>query len=142
MHPNASRCTQSAGGDLAEWAREHNNGEGVDIVIDAVGPGAPAESFTDALATLRRGGIAVDIGGMMERPALDLFSMMCSQITLVGSLWFSTSEAQDMADMAGSGALDLSVLEHHTSRWTRSTTPSSRLPARHGGFTNFICQPS
>ena len=51
---------------------------------------------------------------MMERPALDLFAMMCSQRSVLGSLWFSTREAQDMADMAGSGALDLSVLEHHT----------------------------
>jgi len=92
-------------GNLAEWVRAHNNGEGADIVIDAVGPGAAAESFTDAPDTLRRGGIAVDICGMMERPALDLFAMMCSQISLVGSLWFSTSEAQDMAEMAGSNAL-------------------------------------
>ena len=112
-HLTVSTCTPWAKATSAAWVREHNNGEGADIVIDAVGPGAPAESFTDALATLRRGGIAVDIGGMMERPALDLFSMMCSQISLVGSLWFSTSEAQDMAEMAGSGALDLSVLEHH-----------------------------
>jgi len=130
-------------GDLAAWVRDHNNGEGADIVIDAVGPGAPAESFTDALATLRRGGIAVDIGGMMERPALDLFSMMCSQISLVGSLWFSTSEAQDMAEMAGSGALDLSILEHHTFPLDQiNEALDTGLPARHGGFTNFICQPS
>ena len=109
--------------------REHNNGEGADIVIDAVGPGAPAESFTDALATLRRGGIAVDIGGMMERPALDLFSMMCSQISLVGSLWFSTREAQDMAEMAGAGALDpLGARAPHL-----SARPDQRSSGQHPG---------
>jgi len=129
-------------GDLAAWVRANNNDEGADIVIDAVGPGAPAESFTDALATLRRGGIAVDIGGMMERPALDLFSMMCSQISLVGSLWFSTREAQEMAEMAGSGALDLSVLEHHIFPLDQINEALDSIPARHGGFTNFICQPS
>jgi alcohol dehydrogenase len=129
-------------GNLAEWVRAHNNGEGADIVIDAVGPGAAAESFTDALDTLRRGGIAVDIGGMMERPALDLFAMMCSQISLVGSLWFSTSEAQDMAELAGSGALDLSVLEHHIFPLEKINEALDSIPARHGGFTNFICRPS
>jgi len=129
-------------GNLSAWVRENNNDEGADIVIDAVGPGAPAESFTDALATLRRGGIAVDIGGMMERPALDLFSMMCSQISLVGSLWFSTREAQEMAEMAGSGALDLSVLEHHIFPLDQINEALDSIPARHGGFTNFICQPS
>ena len=89
-----------------------------------------------------RGGIAVDIGGMMERPALELFSMMCSQISLVGSLWFSTSEAQDMAEMAGSGALDFSVLEHHILRLDQINEALDSIPARHGGFINFICQPS
>ncbi len=31
--------------DLGRWVRERNGGEGVDIVIDALGPGAPAETF-------------------------------------------------------------------------------------------------
>jgi hypothetical protein len=49
----------------------------------------------EAIATLRRGGTAMDIGGMIERPGLDLFAMMCAQISVIGSLWFSTGEAQD-----------------------------------------------
>ena len=40
----------------------------------------------------------VDIGGMMGRPGLDLFSMMCSRRSVVGCLWFFTEEAQGMAD--------------------------------------------
>ena len=68
----------------------------------------------EAVDSLARGGVLVDIGGMMERPGLDLFAMMCAQRSVLGSLWFSTREGQDMANLAGSGALDLSVLEHHT----------------------------
>ena len=83
----------------------------------------------------------VDIGGMMERPGLDLFAMMCSQRSVLGSLWFSTREAQDMADMAGSGALDLSVLEHHTFPLAAGQRGPRHHPARHGGFTNFLCVP-
>ncbi|MBY6681506.1 alcohol dehydrogenase catalytic domain-containing protein [Rhodococcus sp. BP-316] len=128
-------------GEVNEWLRGRTGGDGVDIVISSVGPGAPAESIIDALATLRRGGTAVDIGGMMERPALDLFSMMCSQISVLGSLWFSTAEAQDMADLAAAGVLDLSVLEHHTFPLEKINEALDSLPARHGGFTNFISVP-
>jgi len=128
-------------GNLSDWLRGHNDGEGADIVVSSVGPGAPAESITDALATLRRGGIAVDIGGMMEKPALDLFSMMCSQISVLGSLWFSTGEAQDMADLAATGMLDLSVLEHHSFPLEKINEALDSLPERHGGFTNFISVP-
>ena len=78
---------------------------------------------------------------MMERPGLDLFAMMCSQRSVLGSLWFSTREAQDMADMAGSGALDLSVLEHHTFPLAQVNEALDSIPQRHGGFTNFLCVP-
>ncbi|PXW25885.1 UNVERIFIED_CONTAM: alcohol dehydrogenase [Williamsia faeni] len=128
-------------GNVSEWARIENDGRGVDIVIDAVGPGAPAESMLDAIAALGRGGVAVDIGGMMEKPALDMFSMMCSQISVLGSLWFSTREAQEMADMAARGVLDLSVLEHHTFPLEEINEALGALPARHGGFTNFVSVP-
>jgi alcohol dehydrogenase len=43
--------------DLADWVRAHNGGQGVDIVIDALGPGAPAETLQHALDALARGGV-------------------------------------------------------------------------------------
>ncbi|MFL6116858.1 MAG: alcohol dehydrogenase catalytic domain-containing protein [Catenulispora sp.] len=128
-------------GSLREWVHEHNDGHGVDIVIDTLGPGAPAETLLEALGTLCRGGVLVDIGGMMERAPLDLFSLMCSQNTVIGSLWFSTGEAQEMADMAGAGVLDLSVFEHHVFPLEKVNDALDNLPVRHGGFTNFICAP-
>ncbi len=142
LAPDRIRTLAAGAGDLKQWVREHNDGEGADIVVDCLGPGAPAESMLDAIGTLRRGGVAVDIGGMMERPALDLFSMMCSQNSVIGSLWFSTGEAQDMADLAGAGVLDLSPLEHHTFRLADINQALADLPSRHGGFSNYICHPA
>jgi D-arabinose 1-dehydrogenase-like Zn-dependent alcohol dehydrogenase len=114
----------------------------VDIVIDALGPGAPAETLQHALDALARGGVAVDIGGMMERPGLDLFAMMRRQQSVLGSLWFTTGEAQEMADLAGCGALDLSVSEHHVFPLEKiNEALNEGLPARHGGFTNLIAAP-
>ncbi len=128
--------------DVKEWVLSHSGGRGVDVVIDALGPGAPSETLMDAVSVLVRGGVAVDIGGMMERPGLDLFAMMCRQQSVLGSLWFTTGEAQEMADLAGCGALDLSVLEHHVFPLDKiNEALNEGLPARHGGFTNFIAAP-
>lgn len=78
---------------------------------------------------------------MMERPGLDLFSMMCAQNSVIGSLWFTTSEAQDMAELAGAGLLDLSVFEHHVFPLEDINEELDNLPERHGGFSNFIATP-
>ena len=68
--------------------------------------------------------------------------MMCSQQSVLGSLWFTNGEAQEMADLAGCGALDLSVLEHHVFPLEKiNEALDDGLPARHGGFTNFIITP-
>jgi hypothetical protein len=40
-----------------------------------------------------------------------------------------------------SGALDLSVLEHHTFPLAEINEALDSIPQRHGGFTNFLCQP-
>jgi D-arabinose 1-dehydrogenase-like Zn-dependent alcohol dehydrogenase len=129
-------------GSLKDFVLEHNGGEGVDAVISTLGPGSPKETLLEALSTLARGGVLVDIGGMMEHPELDLFHMMCSQNSVIGSLWFTNGEAQEMSDLAGSGALDLSVLEHHVFPLDKiNEALDDGLPARHGGFSNFIITP-
>jgi len=130
-------------GSLKDFVLEHNGGEGVDAVISTLGPGSPKETLLEALTTLSRGGVLVDIGGMMEHPELDLFQMMCSQNSVIGSLWFTNGEAQEMSDLAGSGALDLSVLEHHVFPLDKiNEALDDGLPARHGGFSNFIITPN
>lgn len=66
--------------------------------------------------------------------------MMCRQQSILGSLWFTTGEAQ--ADLAGCGALDPSVLEHHVFPLDKiNEALNEGLPARHGGFNNFISAP-
>lgn len=129
-------------GSLEDFVHEHNDGNGVDAVISTLGPGSPKETLLEALSTLARGGVLVDIGGMMEHPELDLFHMMCSQNSVIGSLWFTNGEAQEMSDLAGSGALDLSVLEHHVFPLEKiNQALDEGIPNRHGGFTNFIITP-
>lgn len=94
-----------------------------------------------AFATLARGRVAVDIGGMMERPGLDLFARACARQSILGTRWFTTGEAQEMPNLAGPGVLDLSVLEHHIALEKISEALNGGQPAQHGGFTNFMAAP-
>jgi len=62
---------------------------------------------------------------------------------MAGDMWFTNGEAQEMADLAGSGALDLSVLEHHVFPLEKiNEALDEGIPNRHGGFTNFIITPT
>ena len=122
-------------------ARAATGGLGVDIVIDCLGPGAPAATMVDAIYALRRGGTAVNIGGVGEKGPLDVHWMMDEQIEFIGSNWFSAGDGQALADMARAGTLDLSVFEHQTHKLADINTVLAGLPSRNGGFTNFVVVP-
>lgn len=124
--------------DVAAWAREQTDGLGPDIFIDAVGPGAPASVTLDGIASLRRGGRMVSIGGMSEALPLEMFRLMCFQVQVIGSLWFDVGEGQDMAQMAAAGTLDLSVLEHQRFPLDQINQALDAVEQRHGGFSNVV----
>ncbi|MDP6426855.1 MAG: alcohol dehydrogenase catalytic domain-containing protein [Rhodospirillales bacterium] len=126
---------------IGAWAKQLTGGWGVDSVIDALGPGAPASTMLDAFQALRRGGRAIDIGGMSETLPLNVHWLMDNQIQLIGSNWFTPRQGQDMADMAEAGILDLSVFEHHRYPLAEINEAISGLPDRNGGFSNFVIIP-
>ena len=90
---------------------------------------------------LRRGGCAVDIGGMSETLPLNVHWLMDNQIQFLGSNWFTAGEGQEMADMAGAGILDLSVFEHKCFPLSEVNEAISGLEDRNGGFSNFVINP-
>ena len=126
---------------IAERVRAATGGLGVDIQIDCLGPGAPAATMVDAIYALRRGGTAVNIGGVGEKGPLDVHWMMDEQIAFIGSNWFSPGDGQALADMARAGTLDLTVFEHQVHRLADINTVLKGLPNRNGGFTNFVVAP-
>ena len=141
LAPDRIRVKAIGAGSVTDWAREETGGEGVDAVIDALGPGAPASSMEDAFKSLRRGGTAVDIGGMSEILPLNVHWLMDNQIKLLGSNWFTAGEGQEMADLAEAGLLDLSVLEHKSFPLAQVNEAISGLEDRNGGFSNFVVIP-
>jgi alcohol dehydrogenase len=126
---------------IAEWARERNDGQGIDAVVDCLGPGAPGQLMVDAIYALRRGGRAVNVGGIGEKVLMDVHWMMDEQIAFLGNNWFSPGEGQALADMARAGTLDLSIFEHRRFPLSAVNEAIDGVPQRNGGFTNLVIMP-
>jgi alcohol dehydrogenase len=126
---------------LDHWARDLTHGDGVDLFVDCLGPGAPHAVFQAGLRALTRGGQSVNIGAIAGDVPMDLHTMMDLQQSLIGSCWFTAGEGQDMADMAAAGTLDLSVFEHVRFPLDRVNEAIAGIEQRHGGFSNYVVQP-
>ena len=125
----------------ADWVRSRTDGEGADVVVDALGPGAPQSSFLDAFAGLRRGGRHVNIGAVGGDVPINVHEVLDRNQTLIGSLWFTPADGQEMADLAEAGAVDLSVLEHEVFTLDDVNAALSVLKNRNGGFSNYVIVP-
>lgn len=128
-------------GPVDAWILEQTGGRGVDIYIDALGPGADHETFREGMRSLRRGGVCVDIGAIMGEVGLDVHRMMDQQQSLIGSAWSTAAECQEMADMVAAGTLDLSPLEHQVYPLAEVNQAIGGIEIRHGGFSNFVISP-
>ncbi|MFC9839788.1 alcohol dehydrogenase catalytic domain-containing protein [Rhodococcus sp. NPDC127530] len=142
LDPQRVRVLAHGDRDVPEWVREHTDGLGADAFVDAVGPGAPHEITVSGIDSLRRGGRMVDIGGMSEELPLNMFKLMCFQISVIGSNWFSVAEGQEMARMAEAGTLDLSVFEHEVYPLSEVNEALAAVESRNGGFTNVVVNPA
>lgn len=128
-------------GSVSDFVNANTDGEGVDAFLDCMGPGASHEPFLQGLYSLRRGGIAVDIGAVTGEVPIDVHHLMDRNQRLYGSVWFTTQEGQEMADLAAAGAVDLSILEAQGRRLSEVNEAISGIARRHGGFSNFVIYP-
>ena len=83
----------------------------------------------------------VDIGGMSEDLPVPMFQLMCYQISIIGSLWFTVAEGQDMAEMAAAGTLDLTKFDQEVFPLSEVNDALDALENRKGGFTNVVVTP-
>lgn len=129
------------GQPTGQWAKALTHGEGVNVVISALGAGAPTETMAEALRALRRGGKAVNVGGAAGILPVNVHWLMDEQMQLIGSNWFSTAQGQEMAEMARAGTLDLSVYEHQRFPLSEINDAIACLKNRNGGFSNYMVLP-
>lgn len=126
---------------IDHWAKRRTGAAGVDVFVDALGPGAKHETFVQAVRALKRGGRGFNIGAIAGAVGLDLHTMMDDQQTMEGSAWFTAGEGQDMADMAEMGLVDLSVFEHVCFPLEAVNDAIGGIAHRDGGFSNFVIRP-
>jgi alcohol dehydrogenase len=126
---------------VADWARSLTDGHGVDAVIDCLGPGTPGQFLMNAICALRRGGRAINIGGVGEKTVMDVHWMMDNQIEFIGSNWFTVGDGQGVAAMAQAGLIDLSVFEHVRVPLAEVNRALDGSLFRDGGFTNVVVIP-
>jgi threonine dehydrogenase-like Zn-dependent dehydrogenase len=138
--PERIEVFSSDDGAIDDWVRAAHPG-GVDAYISALGPNTPHEPFLQGMRALRRGGRAVNVGATAGDVPIDVHHMMDQQQSLIGSCWFSAGQGQEMAALAASGAVDLSVFEDVVFELDQVNDAINGLENRNGGFSNYIVSP-
>lgn len=136
--PGRIEILKSGSESVKEWSQRVTDGEGVDIVLDALAPGAPAEPLVEGFKSLNRGGRLVDVGAVQGDVPLDLFWALSNDVTIIGSSWFTTHQSQTMVDMVGAGLLDLGFYEHKVYPLEQVNEAVNDTDSRCGGFTNYV----
>ncbi|MHA3791818.1 alcohol dehydrogenase catalytic domain-containing protein [Sphingomonas sp. YL-JM2C] len=129
-------------GPVRDWAIAMTEGEGVDLAIDCVGPGGTADQMRDLLRSLGRTGLLVNVGAVAEPVAMNVHKMMDWNQGFQGSVWFTTPEGQDMAEMIRAGTLDMGVFDQQAYPLDRINDVLAGIENRHGGFSNFTVVPN
>ena len=66
---------------------------------------------------------------------------MTARLQFRGSNWFTTGEAQLMAEMASAGVVDLSKWETHAYPLAKVNDALAEVQQRPGGFVNIVVNP-
>lgn len=97
LNPDRIEVFALQDGEIGAWISERTDGSGVDAYVNCLGPGASPDIMVQSIKTLRRGGKAVNISGVSAPASLDVFSLMCAQIDVIGSNWFTPAEGDELA---------------------------------------------
>lgn len=111
--------------------------QGVDSMLDTLGAKAPVELSVDAMQAVARGGRIIQIGGVAGPIPIEPHPFMCAQLQYIGSLWFTTTEGEEMAAMVESGILDLSLLEPRAYALEQLNEALEDIQVEGNGFSNF-----
>lgn len=140
LAPNRIEIFSGREGSTAEWVKAQTGGKGADFMLDTLGAVASLASLKDAMMGVRRGGRIVNIGGTAGELGVDVKWWMDEQMELIGSVWFTTAEGMEMAEMVRSGVIDLTVLESQSWPLDRINEGISGVASGNGGFTSYLVE--
>jgi threonine dehydrogenase-like Zn-dependent dehydrogenase len=138
LDPSRVEIILPENGSVAEQVYAKTEGIGADAMLEALAPNSPAATVLDAFNALRKGGKAVNVGGVSELLPLAINRLMTQQKSLIGSLWFTTAEAEEMAAMAAAGILRLDTFENEVFSLENINDALDAIDSRVGGFTNIV----
>jgi threonine dehydrogenase-like Zn-dependent dehydrogenase len=142
LAPARVRAIHSDSEAAVDVVLQETEGLGADALVEALSPGVPAALLLDGMKAVRAGGSIVKIGGLAETLSIEPLFLMRRQLQVVGSNWFTTGQAQQLADMAGSGTLDLSSFVHLKFPLQQVNEAVSALETRGtGGWSNVLVVP-
>ncbi len=126
---------------VAGWLLARTEGLGVDVLLDCTGRGGLATTTSDAIEGLKRGGVAINIGALSEPLPVNATRFMNSRLQYRGSNWFTTGEAQLMAEMVAVGVFDLSQIVARPFPLDKVNDALAHVAERPGGFVNVVVRP-
>jgi alcohol dehydrogenase len=141
LAPNRVEVLALGDAPIADWVRSRSDGLGVDVLLDCSGRNAAAANTEEALSALKRGGVLVNIGALTEPLPIQPIRFMTTRLQFRGSNWFTSGEGQRMAEMAGTGVLDLSKLETRAYALAGVNDALAEVAKRPGGFVNIVVNP-
>lgn len=141
LDPERVRVLRQSEAGFTEALRAATAGVGADAMVDCQGRGADVATTSAAVKALRKGGRAVMAGAVSGSPVLDYVWLLVTNAWITGSIWFTTAEAQEMADMAEAGTLDLSAWHTHALPLEQVNEGLAFVAGRQGGFANVVVEP-
>ncbi len=126
-----------SGPDLAEKVKQMTGGEGVDIVVEAVGKN---ETVAASIEAVRKGGTVILVGNITPEVTLPLQKVVTRQIRLQGSC-ASAGEYPRAIELMASGAIKVKPLITAIAPLEEGPEWFRRLHAHEAGLTKVVLTP-
>jgi L-iditol 2-dehydrogenase len=127
----------SSPSEFIERVKRPSNGEGVDVVVEAVGRN---ESIATSIESVRKGGTVILVGNISPEITIPLQKVVSRQIRLQGSC-ASAGEYPRSIELMASGAINVKPLITAVAPLEEGPAWFARLHAREPGLTKVILTP-
>lgn len=131
------------GPDVVAWIQQQTDGLGPDALYDCLGNGGDANATSALIGTVKRGGRAVlAAGGTEGQIAQTYLETMSRDVAVLGTLWFTSGEVDELISLIDAGVVDFSFLRPKFFTLEKVNEAFKFVGSRPGGATNVVVQPS
>lgn len=129
-------------GDAVEWIKSHTDNLGADALYDCLGVGGDASSTSKLLDGVKDGGrVILAAGGADGEIVQKYWQILTRNVAVLGTMWFTAGELDEMMALMNSGVIDLSFLRHEFFSMENVNDAFEMVGDRPGGAVNVVVQP-